>query len=110
MKKIILTCGLISGVILCAIMIATTMACYSSGNFEGGMVLGYTVMILAFSLIFVGIRNYRDKYNSGVIAFGKAFKIGLYIALIASTMYVAVWLVEYYLFIPDLWKNIQRTC
>lgn len=75
--------------------------CYSSGNFEGNMLLGYASMILAFSLMFVGVKNYRDKYNGGIISFGKAFRIGLYITLVASTLYVLVWLVDYYVFIPD---------
>lgn len=75
--------------------------CYSSGNFEGSMLLGYASMILAFSLVFVGVKNYRDKYNGGIISFGKAFRIGLYIILVASTLYVLVWLVDYYVFIPD---------
>lgn len=52
-------------------------------------------------MIFVAIKNYRDKYNNGTISFGKAFKIGLYVSLIASTMYVVVWMIDYYLFIPD---------
>jgi len=101
MKRNIIVCGLIAGLILTAMMIGSTAYCYKNENFEGNMVFGYTVMILAFSLIFVGIKNFRDKYNQGLISFGKAFKIGAYITLVASTMYVIVWLFEYYLFIPD---------
>ena len=37
----------------------------------------------------------------GLITFGTAFRVGLYISLIASTMYVGVWLIEYYFFMPD---------
>ncbi len=65
------------------------------------MILSYATMLLAFSLVYVGIKNYRDKHKNGIISFGKAFKIGLYISLIASTIYVIVWLVDYYIFIPD---------
>jgi len=101
MKRNILICGLISGAIVAILMVFTSMACYKNEDFESSMVLGYASMILAFSLVFVGIKNYRDKFNHGEVSFGKAFKIGLYITLIASTMYVVVWLIEYYLFIPD---------
>lgn len=101
MKKIILICGLISGFILTAMMVISTALCYINENFEGNMALGYASMVLAFSIIFVGIKNYRDKYSGGQISFGQAFKIGLYITLIASTMYVLVWLIDYYVFIPD---------
>ncbi|MCF2444083.1 DUF4199 domain-containing protein [Dyadobacter sp. CY345] len=101
MKRNIIVCGLISGAILTAMMVTSTAYCYKNENFEGNMVVGYAVMILAFSLIFVGVKNYRDKYNNGIVSFGEAFKIGAYITLIGSTMYVVVWLFEYYLFIPD---------
>jgi len=101
MKRNILVCGLISGTILSVMMVASIAYCYAVQNFEGSMVVGYAAMILAFSLIFVGIKNFRDKYNGGSVNFGTAFKIGAYITLIASTMYVLAWLFDYYLFVPD---------
>ncbi|MGM9512197.1 DUF4199 domain-containing protein [Larkinella sp. GY13] len=101
MKKIILVCGLIAGLIITAMMVTTTAVCYHTEAFESNMVLGYASMLLAFSLIFVGVKNFRDQYNGGVISFGKGFKIGLYITLIASTIYVVVWLIDYYVFMPD---------
>jgi hypothetical protein len=101
MKKIVLVYGLIAGLIVAVMMVISTAMYKASGSFDNGMVYGYTSMILAFSLIFVGIRNYREKYNGGHISFGKAFKIGLLITLIASSIYVLVWLVEYYCFFPD---------
>jgi len=101
MKKNVLTFGLISGLIITIMMVVTVAACYGNPDFEGNKILGYGAMIIAFSLIFVGIKNFRDKYNNGVISFGKAFKIGLYITLIASSVYVIVWLVDYYFFVPD---------
>ncbi|MXV50196.1 DUF4199 family protein [Pedobacter sp. HMF7647] len=105
MKKIVIVFGLISGLIVSAMVIYSTTMCYLQGNFEGSMLLGYASMILAFSLIFVAVKNYRDKYNSGVISFGKAFRIGLYITLISSTVYVLVWMVDYYVFIPDFMER-----
>lgn len=107
MKKIIIVCGLIAGLIITALMITTVSMCYKNENFEGNMALGFGSMILAFSLIFVGIKNFRDKFNGGHIRFGQAFKIGILITLIASSMYVIVWLIEYYLFIPDFMDKYE---
>lgn len=101
MKKIVIVCGLIGGLVVTLPMILLTDACYKDGNFERGMVIGYTSMVLAFSLVFVGIRNYRNKYNNGLISFGKAFKVGIFIVLVASTVYVIAWLINYYNFMPD---------
>lgn len=101
MKKIVIVNGLIGGLIVSVLMVASIAIYYKSGNFENGMLYGYASMLLAFSLVFVGIKNYRDKYNSGIVSFGKAFKIGLLITLIASTIYVIAWMIDYYVFIPD---------
>ncbi len=65
-------------------------------------------MILALSLFFVGVKNFRDKYNNGVVSFGKAFKIGLYITIVASIMYVLAWIIDYYIFIPDFMDKYSR--
>ncbi len=101
MKKIVIVNGLIAGVITGGMFLVTMGLYHDNGNFDGGMWIGYASMLLAFSLIFVAIIRYRDKYNNGSISFGKAFRIGLYITLIASTIYVVTWLVDYYVFIPD---------
>jgi len=101
MKKNIIVCGLIGGTFLALVMLVTAATCYKNDDFQGSMWLGYSSMILAFSLIFVGVKNFRDKFNSGFVSFGQAFKIGLFISLIASSMYVIAWLFDYYLFMPD---------
>ena len=101
MKKIVIINGLIAGAIVAAMFLITMGLYHKNGNFDGGMWVGYASMLLAFSLIFVAIIRYRDKYNNGVVSFGKAFRIGLYITLIASTIYVVTWLIDYYVFIPD---------
>ncbi|MCF0050678.1 DUF4199 domain-containing protein [Dyadobacter sp. LJ53] len=105
MKKIIVVCGLISGIIVSTFMVSSVAVCYSTSDFEGNMLLGYAAMLLSFSLIFVGIKNFRDKFNGGFVTFGKALQIGLLITLIASTVYVIVWLVDYYLFVPEFMER-----
>jgi hypothetical protein len=104
MKKNILIYGLISGIVVSVLMLASVnylSHCEGNVDYDTSMLIGYASMLLAFSLVFVGIRNYRDKYNEGIISFGKAFKTGLLIVLIASTIYVIAWLIDYFFFIPD---------
>ncbi len=79
--------------------------CKGNADYNISMLIGYASMLIAFSFVFVGIRNYRDKYNEGVISFGKAFKIGIMIVLIASTFYVVTWLIDYFYFIPDFMEK-----
>jgi hypothetical protein len=101
MKKNVLVFGLIAGTIVSAFMVFGMNKLMSTQNYDGSMVLGYASMIIAFSFVFVGIKNYRDKYLNGSITFGKAFMTGLWITLIASTMYVIVWAIDYHYFLPD---------
>lgn len=103
MKKNVLTFGLISGTLITAFMLTSMYygSCTDKFDSNTAMVIGFTAMIVAFSFIFVAIKNFRDKYNGGVISFGKAFRIGLFISLIASTMYVIGWLIDFSYFMPD---------
>ena len=104
MKKNILIYGLIAGFLVSVLMLSSVnylSHCEGNVDYDTSMLIGYASMLIAFSLVFVGIRNYRDKYFDGVISFGKAFKIGIMIVLIASTMYVVAWLIDYFFFIPD---------
>lgn len=101
MKRPILIFGLVIGTILCINMVVMINMMYGPTEFEGNDVLGYAAMVLLFSLIFFGVRNYRNKYLEGYISFWEAFKSGAMIAFVGSTLYVVVWLFYYYLFVPD---------
>ena len=100
MKKIVLTFGLISGGILAAMMYATLPFMEQIG-FDNGQLIGYTTMVLAFLLIFFGIRSYRDTIGNGYITFGRGFKVGILITLIACLCYTVAWEILYFNFIPD---------
>ena len=104
MKKNIIIYGLIAGIVVSILMLfSINYISHVDGkvDYNTSLLIGYASMLIAFSLVYVGIRNYRDKYNGGVISFGKAFKIGIMIVLIASTIYVIAWLIDYFFFIPD---------
>lgn len=100
MKKIVLTFGLIAGAMLSLMMVATLPFMDQIG-FDKGAVIGYTTMVLAFLMVYFGIRSYRDNVAGGTIGFGRAFTVGILITFIASACYVATWQVVYYKLAPD---------
>lgn len=100
MKNIVLKFGLISGALF-AIMMAATLPFMERIGFQYGEVIGYTTMVVAFLFVFFGIRSYRETVGNGYITFGRAFKVGILIALISSLCYAFSWLIIYYNFIPD---------
>jgi len=95
MKKNVLVFGLIAGVISSLWFIGQTLS-GTHADFDNGMLIGYASMLVAFSMIIVAIKKYRDTQNGGGISFGRALSIGLLVSFIASTFYVLVWLVYYY--------------
>ena len=111
MKKIVLTFGLISGAIVSA-MFMITMPLYKNGtlSMDNGEIIGYSTMVISLSLIFFGIKSYRDNHLSGVIKFGKAFQVGLLIAVIASLFYAISWEFTFNFFMPDFMDQYADMC
>ncbi|SKB30272.1 DUF4199 domain-containing protein [Daejeonella lutea] len=107
MKRIVFVFGSITGVLIGAWTVASIAYCYSVNNYEGSMLVGYAAMLLAFSLVFVGVKNYRDNHRGGIITFGKALQVGLAISMVASTIYVLTWLIDYYVFVPDFMEKFS---
>ena len=90
MKKTVLTFGLLAGGVLSAMMLIT-MPFVDQIGFDRAEVVGYTTMVLAFLLVFFGIRSYRDNVAGGSVGFGRAMAVGSLIVLVASVCYVATW-------------------
>jgi hypothetical protein len=106
MRKIVLTFGLISGVLLSAMM-AITIPMQDRIGFDNGMLVGYTTMVLAFMLVYFGVRSYRDNVAGGTVSFWRAFGVGMAIAAIASVCYVITWEIMYFNFMPDYLEKYQ---
>jgi hypothetical protein len=95
MKKIVITYGLISGVVAGGFLL-TTVLLWENGYllfdmYDYGMLLGYASMLVAFSMVFFGVKAYRDNQEGGTITFWKALQIGLLISIIGSIIYAASW-------------------
>jgi hypothetical protein len=106
MKRTVLVFGLIAGAVLSAMMLATIPFMDRIG-FDRGEIIGYTSMVLAFLLIFFGVRSYRDSVAGGTVSFGRALAVGALIASVASVCYVATWQVIYYKITPDFMAKYQ---
>jgi Protein of unknown function (DUF4199) len=95
MIKSIFVYGIISGtVVILGMLVGMAMA-----GGVGSEAVGYLIMVIALSVIFVGIKRHRDLERGGVIKFLPAFAMGLGIAAVAGLAYVVTW--EIYLAATD---------
>ncbi|MEI6419841.1 MAG: DUF4199 domain-containing protein [Sphingomonadales bacterium] len=92
MIRSILGYGSAAGLIVGAILFGTTVGLQHNPPSPAiGMVIGYTGMLLAFSMIFAGVKRHRDVALGGVIGFWPALGLGLGITLVATLCYVLAW-------------------
>lgn len=90
--------GALSGAIIVSVLIAGIVLSHehSDGHLFTSQFFGYLVMLVALSVIFIAIREHRNKKLGGVIKFLPALGMGVLIAFIAGLAYVAGW--ELYLY------------
>jgi Protein of unknown function (DUF4199) len=100
MRKIVLRFGLGAGAILAAVMLLS-FGFKDLVGFEHAALVGYTSMVVAFLLVYFGVRSYRDTVAGGQIGFGRAFAVGLSIVGVATLCYVATWQFVYHRLAPD---------
>jgi hypothetical protein len=95
MLRIVLIFGFIAGAIAAGLM-WLLIAVQNSGavDIEHGMTLGYATMIIALSLVFFGVKSYRDN-NGGHITFLKGLQVGILISLICAVCYAGSWELYY---------------
>lgn len=89
MTNTIFLYGTFAGLIVIGAIIAT----FGLNLGHGGVseYLGYLIMIVALSMIFFGVKRYRDREQGGVIKFLPALVIGIGISAVAGVIYVLVW-------------------
>ncbi len=94
MLRIVLVNGLLAAAIIAGVSTVLLWTAGDDAAHNQSAWLGYLVMVVGFSFIFVAIKQHRDKNLGGIIYFGQAFKVGLLVSLIASMVYVFSW--EFY--------------
>ncbi len=82
--------GGLAGLLNLAIALVA-LAVFGSEHLGNSELFGYTVMLLALSMIFVGIKRYRDRELGGMIRFSRAVALGLGMSVVASLIYVGAW-------------------
>lgn len=92
MRKVTLVYGLLAGAIVSLAMVLA-MILWKNGaiNFDNSEFIGYGSMVVALSMIFFGIKSYRDQQQNGALKFVKGLQVGALITLVASLMYAGTW-------------------
>lgn len=107
MQKIVLRYGLYAMLLIIALSALEFFVLHDLLSDTLQEVLGYLTMLLSMVFVFLGIRQYRDKWNNGQLSFGQGLKVGILIILIPSVafglfdlLYTEVihpgWVDEYY--------------
>lgn len=82
--------GGIIGVVVIALM-SSSLLILGPDSIGGSMLVGYVFMLAVLSLVFLGIKRFRDVEHGGVIKFTQAAGVGVGIAIVAAIFYTISW-------------------
>ena len=91
MLQKILIYGLIAGLVVGIPSFGFSVGLANHPPVPYALALGYTIMLVALSAVFVAIKRHRDSDLGGVIGFWRACGLGLGISVIAGVFYVVAW-------------------
>jgi hypothetical protein len=95
MRRTVFVFGLIAGVFMVTLQwIIYTLCLRGYITFDNSTYVGYAGMLIVFSMVFFGIKSYRDN-NGGRITFLKGLQVGILISLISAVCYAATWELYY---------------
>jgi len=88
--KYALIYGLLAGSVIMVVILGGSTLAPNAAIFST-IWFGYTVMVVAMTFLFVGVKRYRDVEKGGVIRFLPALGMGLAIGVVAVLTYVLIW-------------------
>ncbi len=82
--------GGLAGLLIISLMVVS-YSVFGMQSSIWGMIVGFALMFFFLSLIYFGIKKFRNQEQGGVIRFSKAFLLGLTMSAFAALVYVFVW-------------------
>ena len=101
MKRTVLKYGTIGGALM---VVAGWLNFFimQNASFRAAEIGGYISILIGLSLIYLGIKFYRDQLSGGFITFGRAFNLGVAISLIPSAFMFVSTLI-FFALLGDQW-------
>ena len=104
MKKLVFRYGNLANIILIITGTLPWLIAGFSMPYRIAELVGYVSMLLALSMVYFGMRKYRDQENNGQLQFKQGLKVGLLITLFPSVI-IAICTIILILFLGDEFMN-----
>jgi uncharacterized membrane protein len=101
MRKTVLRYGLYSISLMLVILSIVFLIFKEKYNWEIQEIIGYATIVLSLLFAYMGIRHWRDNYNSGRLSFGQGLMLGTLIILFPSVGFGLFTLLEMNFLDPD---------
>tara|TARA_B100000780_G_C21082159_1_gene435835 strand:+ start:996 stop:1520 length:525 start_codon:yes stop_codon:yes gene_type:complete len=105
MFKHALQYGILAGLLNVISFFLSGSSMNEDGNMHISEMIGYTVMVLSFVIMGIGVWKYKTNFLGGQMSFMDGLKVSLLITGIISVVYTAGWMFYYYNFNPDFVDN-----